>query len=75
MSQHSNEAVTGKGYLPREKGALIVPFDDSPGLIDQAQEILGERMTETRQGYRLDGKPCNTGKLLAAAGLKCKDEQ
>lgn len=69
----SDAAPVKTGYLPREKGAIIVPCNDAVGLIEQAQINLGTRMKETRMGFFLDGKPVNTGKLLAAAGLKFKD--
>ena len=60
--------------LPREDNALIVPFDDKPPLMDTAKMILGDRMQETRWGFKLDGKPCNCRDLLKAAGLKFADE-
>jgi hypothetical protein len=59
--------------LPREDNALVVPFDDKPPLMDTAKVILGERMQETRMGYRLDGKLCNVKDILKAAGLRFAD--
>jgi len=63
-----------KFRLPREDKFPFVPFDDQPPLMEQAQAILGDRMLETRMGYKLDGKVCNLRAILNAAGLKFKDE-
>lgn len=60
--------------LPREDRAVVVPFDDPPPLMEQAAAILGSRLKETRMGYTLDGKIKNIKDILAAAGLKFKDE-
>jgi len=60
--------------LPREDKALIVPFDDPPPLMEQAQAVLGPRMKETKLGFTLDGKLCNVRDILKAAGLKYADE-
>lgn len=60
--------------LPREDKAIIVPYDDPTPLMEQAQLVLGPRMTETRMGYKLDGKLCNVRDILNAAGLKYADE-
>lgn len=59
--------------LPREDNYPVVPVDDTPPLMDQAQAILGLRMKETRLGYTLDGKLCNVKDILAAAGLSYAD--
>lgn len=74
VDDEAEEATETKFYLPREKGAIIVPFDDALPLMEQAAEILGDRFKEVRQGYLLDGKPANTSKVLKAAGLKFLDE-
>lgn len=63
-----------KFRLPREDNHPVVPFDDPPPLMEQAQAILGPRMKETRLGFMLDGKPCNTKDILKAANLKFADE-
>lgn len=60
--------------LPREDKAIIVPFDDKPPLMEVAKTVLGNRMQETRMGYKLDGKLCNVRDILKAAGLKFADE-
>ena len=60
--------------LPREDKCIVVPFDDAPPLMEQAQSILGTRMKETRMGFTLDGKLCNVRDILNAAGLKYRDE-
>jgi hypothetical protein len=60
--------------LPREDNAPIVPFDDKPPLMEVAKTVLGERMQETRWGFKLDGKLCNVRDILKAAGLKYADE-
>lgn len=61
--------------LPREDKAIIVPFDDPPPLLDQAAAVLGQRLVETRMGFKLDGKIVNVAAVVRAAGLKFKDEQ
>lgn len=61
--------------LPREDHAIVVPFDDPIPLMDQAAAVLGPRLSETRMGYKLDGKITNVRAILTAAGLKFKDEQ
>lgn len=61
--------------LPREDFAPVVPFDDRPPLMERCAEVLGDRFKETRLGYLLDGKPANTDKVVAAAGLLFKDEE
>ncbi len=61
--------------LPREDFAPAVPFDDRPPLMERCAEVLGDRFKETRLGYLLDGKPANTDKVVAAAGLLFKDEE
>ena len=38
-------------------------------IIDKAKMILGGRITESRDGYRLDNRACNTDDILLAAGL------
>lgn len=60
--------------LPREDNALVVPFDDKPPLMETAKVVLGDRMQETRQGYKLDGRIVNVRDLLRAAGLRYADE-
>lgn len=60
--------------LPREDNAVVVPYDDKPPLMETAKAILGERMQETRMGYKLDGKLCNVKDILKAANLKFADE-
>jgi hypothetical protein len=60
--------------LPREKGCLIVPMGDGMTVLERAMEYLGSRVKETRMGFTLDGKPCNTADILKAAGMSYKDE-
>lgn len=61
--------------LPREDFAPVIEFDDRPPLIDRCAEVLGERFKITKMGFLLDGKPANTDKVVAAAGLQYKDEE
>jgi hypothetical protein len=60
--------------LPREDNFTVVPFDDRPPLMEQAQAVLGPRLKETREGFTLDGKVRNIRDILKVAGLKFKDE-
>lgn len=60
--------------LPRETGAIIAPIGDGLTVLERAVLMLEDRVRETHQGYLLDGKPCNTKDILAAAGLKFADE-
>lgn len=60
--------------LPREKGYVVVPVGDGLTTLERAMEILGDRAKETRKGFMLDGKLCNTDKIIHAAGLKFDDE-
>lgn len=60
--------------LPRETGALIAPMGDGMTVLERALAALGDRAAETRDGYKLDGKPCNTKDILKAAGMKFADE-
>lgn len=73
MVEAGNPNLTNR--LPREDNAPIVPFDDKPPLMDTAKVILGARLKETRDGFRLDGRLVNVRDVLKAAGLKFKDEQ
>jgi hypothetical protein len=59
--------------LPRENPRLCAPYNDEPDLVEQAMSKLGKRAQVTKMGFLLDGKPVNTDKLLAAAGLKFAD--
>lgn len=60
--------------LPRETGAIIAPTGDGLTILERAMLFLGDRVKETRQGFLLDGKVCNTKDVLRAAGMKFKDE-
>jgi hypothetical protein len=60
--------------LPPEKGALIAPLGDGLTVLERAILALDGRVVETRLGFRLDGKPCNTRDILNAAGMKFADE-
>lgn len=60
--------------LPRETGALIVPAGDGLTVLERAMLALGDRVKETRAGFILDGKICNTRDVLKAAGMKFADE-
>ena len=60
--------------LPRETGAIIAPLGDGLTILERAILALEDRVQETRQGYKLDGKPCNTRDILDAAGLRFRDE-
>lgn len=59
--------------LPRETGALIAPLGDGMTVLERALAILGDRAQETRDCFKLDGKPCNTSAILKAAGLTYAD--
>lgn len=61
--------------LPREDFAPVVEFDDRPPLIERCQDVLKDRLKITKLGFLLDGKPVNTDKVVAAAGLLFKDEE
>ncbi len=41
--------------------------------LERALEFLGDRVKTTKQGYILDGKPCNTDKIFFEAGMKYDD--
>lgn len=64
-----------KNRLGREDKCIVIPFTDPPPLMERCKDVLGPRMGETRQGFTLDGKPCNTRKIVEAAGLKFADEE
>ena len=53
-----------------------VPLSITDGIsrMEQAKAILGRRMTEDYNGYRLDGMYSNTPAIIAAAGLNFRDE-
>lgn len=56
-------------------GEIIAEPDDGMTLMERAQHILGDRLTEKRgYGYMLDGKPASTQRVVQAAGLKFHDE-
>lgn len=56
-------------------GEIIAEPEDGMTIMEQAQNILGERLTERRgMGYYLDGKPVNSRRVIEAAGLKFLDE-
>ena len=56
-------------------GEIVAEPDDGITIMEQAKNILGERLTERRGlGYFVDGKPVNTRAVIEAAGLKFKDE-
>lgn len=61
--------------LPREDFAPVVHYDDRPPLIEQCQEILGDRLKITREGFFLDRLPAHTDKIVAAAGLKYLEDE
>ena len=61
--------------LPREDFAPVIEFDDRPPLMERCAEVLKERFKITKMGFLLDGKPANTDKVVAAAGLLFKDEE
>lgn len=61
--------------LPREDFAIVIPYDDRAPLMERCKDVLGDRMGENRNGFLLDGKPANTDKIVAAAGLKFADEE
>ena len=43
--------------------------------MERCKEVLKDRMGQNRDGFLLDGKPANTDKIVAAAGLKFADEE
>lgn len=56
-------------------GEIIAPLDDGLTILERAEKILGDRLTEKRgMGYFLDGRPVNVSTVIKAAGLKYKDE-
>ena len=56
-------------------GEIIAEPDDGMTIMERAQAILGDRLTEKRHmGYFLDGRPVNSRAVVHAAGLKLKDE-
>jgi transposase len=58
-----------ESHLSRN-GEIIAPLKDERPILEQAQEILGERFTEKRfVGYVLDGRPAHVDAIIAAAGL------
>jgi hypothetical protein len=42
--------------------------------LERVLESLGSRVKQTKQGFVLDGKPCNTEKIFKAAGISYDDE-
>lgn len=67
LTKETNPQLANR--LPRERGALIAPMGDGLTIFDKAKIILGDRMSETKACYLLDGKPCNATDLLKAVGL------
>lgn len=62
-------------HLSRE-GAIIADPDDGETIMEKAQRILGDRLTEKRgYGYMLDERLTSTRAIVHAAGLKLKDEE
>lgn len=61
--------------LGAEFGALIAPLGDGMTDLERALASLGDRVQETRLGYRLDGKPCNTNDIFKAAGMTMRDSR
>jgi hypothetical protein len=60
--------------LPREKAYLVVPMGDGMTRLERALELLGSRVKQTKQGFMLDGKPCNTEKIFQTAGIPYEDK-
>jgi len=59
----------------KKSGALILQPPDYRTVLDRARVVLGERVGELKGvGYTLDGQPCNTYRIVAAAGLTFADE-
>lgn len=57
-------------------GEIISDPGDGLTLMDRVRANLGDRLTEKRGvGYFLDGRHVSTAKIVAAAGLKFKDEE
>lgn len=60
---------------PRRKRAGTLEPDDGYTVMERAEEILGDRLTERPSiGYFLDGRPASSRIVVEAAGLKFKDE-
>lgn len=59
--------------LPRETGAIIAPMGDGMTVLERALAALGDRASEKRGVFYLDGRATNTAGILAAAGMKFKD--
>lgn len=58
-----------ESHLSRN-GEIIARLTDDRSILEQAQDILGDRFTEKRHiGYILDGRPAHTDKIIEAAGL------
>jgi len=58
-----------ESHLSRN-GEIIVHLKDDRSMLEQAQEILGDRFTEKRHiGYLLDGRPAHIDRIIEAAGL------
>lgn len=56
-------------------GEIIAEPDDGMTVMERAQSILGDRLTERRGlGYYLDGRPVSSRRVVEAAGLKFLDE-
>jgi len=60
--------------LPREKGYIVIPMGDGLTDLERALERLGSRIKETRDGFVLDGRLCNTKKVFEAAGMKYPED-
>lgn len=45
------------------------PDDYGDPLMERVQNVLGIRMTEYTGGYKLDGQPCSSEKLIKLSGV------
>lgn len=66
--------VQGYGLQRRRRDAprpipMRTNFDSGITVVEKAKRILGSRVTESRLGYKLDGRPCNVDDILLAAGI------
>jgi transposase len=49
--------------------AMRTDFDSGITIVEKAKRILGVRLCERREGYFLDGRPCNINDVLKAANI------
>lgn len=71
----SKQARNQTTKLYKRFGELVADPDDGITIMERAEQILGTRLTYSRnRGRMLDGRPVHTRKVVEAAGLTFKDE-